>query len=495
MKKSLLVVAFFAASIMVMLALQNAANAAGAPAAAANPTEETKPVQILITNVNVWDGTSDDVHTGMNVLIEGNKIKTVAKKISATDAEVIDGKGGTLSPGMIDMHQHLNLNGGLTIGTTDKDAYVQGAHASRAAQYLLMLGFTTLRDIAGNTTGLKKEIMAGRLPGPRIYTSGAAIGPTGGHSDWGVGNDSRFTQDYQEIVGNTIVADGRAEILKAARWNFRQGADYLKIMGGGGVSSVFDPLEMIQYSLEEMKAAVQVANEYRSYVAIHAYHDDSYNLAMDAGIKSLEHGFLITEPTVKRMAAEGVWWSWQPFGSYTTFAGEFPDWFSADMKKKGAMVFEGSVRVAKWMKKHGVKTVLGSDMFGWDNWFSALTNVTVPVDIPDSGYTSLDCMKMATSNAGLALRELTGPAMNPFKEAKLGVIEEKAWADILIWKGNPTKDIKLILQENNLMFIMKDGKIYKNLTVPSSDDFYRGPLRPSGHSFETPPPDGHSWEM
>jgi imidazolonepropionase-like amidohydrolase len=442
------------------------------------------PIQVLITNVNVWDGTSDTVNTDVDVLVEGTKIKQVAKGITFGGAVVIDGKGGTVTPGLIDMHQHLMLNGGTTAGTYDWDAYVVGAHASRAAEYLLRSGFTTIRDIAGNSLGLKRAINGGQLPGPRIYSSGPAIGPTGGHSDWGSFNDGPGQDNYQIKVQNTFVVDGVDAWLQAGRWIFRNGGDFLKVMSGGGVASVFDPIDLNSPSLAEMKAAVQVANEYYSYVAIHGYTDAAYNKSMDAGVKSFEHGFLISEETVKRMAKEGVWWSWQPYGSYNTFGmGNFPDWFTNDMKEKGALVAKGSVQVPKWMKKHGVKMFVGSDMFGWDNWHNALVNVTYPVEITDSPFTSLDSMKLSTSAAGQALLELTAPSRNAYKGAKLGVIEEGAWADLLIWKGDPTQDVKLILEESNLLFIMKDGKSYKNLLVAPTHESYRGGLKSSGHSW------------
>ena len=452
------------------------------------------PTQVLINNVNVWDGTSDSVKK-VDVLVEGNKIKRIGR-IDAPQAIKIDGKGGTLTPGLIDMHQHLTLNGGTNAGN-NWDAYVQGAHASRAAQYLLMLGFTTIRDIAGNSIGLKRAINSGKLPGPRVYTSGPAIGPTGGHSDWGSYTAAPGEENYQIKVQNTHVVDGRAEWLRVARWNFRMGADYLKVMSGGGVASVYDPIDLNSPSLEEMKAAVQVANEYNGYVAIHGYTDAAYNKSLDAGVKSFEHGFLVTEDTVKRMAAEKVWWSFQPYGAYTTLCGEFPDWYSAGMKEKAKMVCTGVKQTIKLMKKYKVKTFVGSDMFGWDNWKNAIVNVTTPaVDLPeDLRYTSLEAMKMSTSLAGEALHELSAPSRNPFVKAKLGVIEEGAWADILIYKGDPTKDVKLVLKEENLIFVMKDGKAYKNLTVPPSDPSYRGSLRPSGHSFDLPPIDSHSWSM
>ena len=452
------------------------------------------PTQVLITNVNVWDGNSDSTKK-VDVLVEGNKIKRIGK-INAPKAIKIDGKGGTLTPGLIDMHQHLTLNGGTGAGN-NWDAYVQGAHASRAAQYLLMLGFTTIRDIAGNSIGLKRAINSGKLPGPRVYTSGPPIGPTGGHSDWGSYTAAPGEENYQIKVQNTHVVDGRAEWLRVSRWNFRMGADFLKVMSGGGVASVYDPIDLNSPSLEEMKAAVQVANEYNGYVAIHGYTDAAYNKSMDAGVKSFEHGFLVTENTVKRMASEGVWWSFQPYGAYTTLCGEFPDWYSEGMKEKANMVCAGVKRTIKLMKKHKVKTFVGSDMFGWDNWKNAIVNVTTPaVDLPeDLRFTSLEAMKMSTSLAGKALHELSAPSRNPFVKAKLGVIEEGAWADMLIYKGDPTKDIKVVLKEDNLIMVMKDGKLFKNLTVPPSDPSYRGHLRPSGHDFSLPTVDSHSWSM
>jgi imidazolonepropionase-like amidohydrolase len=391
------------------------------------------PVQILITNVDVWDGTSDSLMLKADVLIEGDKIKQVGKGITAGSANVINGQGYTVTPGLIDMHQHLMLNGGTSAGSYDWDAYTVGAHASRAAEYLLRSGFTTIRDIAGNSLSLKRAINGGILPGPRVYSSGPALGPTGGHQDWSAYNDGPGVGNYQNLVVNTHVVDGVADWYKAARWNFKSGADFLKVMSGGGVASVFDPIDLNSPSLEEMKAAVQVANEYGSYVAIHGYTDAAYNKSMDAGVKSYEHGFLISEKTVKRMAEEDVWWSWQPYGSYNTFGmGNFPGWFTADMKVKGALVAEGAVQVPKWMKQYGVKIVNGSDMFGWDNWHNAIVNVTYPIEIPDSPFTSLDAMKMSTSSAGQMLQELSAPSRNLFKDAKLGVIEEGAWADVAI---------------------------------------------------------------
>jgi imidazolonepropionase-like amidohydrolase len=444
---------------------------------------EDAPAQVLITNVSVWDGMSDEP-VAADVLIEGDRIKAVGPDLSASGAELVDGQGGVVTPGLIDMHQHLMLNGGTQAGN-NWDAYVQGAHATRGAEYLLRSGFTTIRDIAGNSIGIKKAVNEGYLPGPRIYTSGAAIGPTGGHSDWGSRVAAPGEGNYQTKVQNTHVVDGRADWLKVGRWNLRNGADFLKVMAGGGVASEFDPLMLQSPSPEEMEAAVQAAKEYETYVAIHAYTDDAYMKSMDAGVISFEHGFLTTEPTIRRMAKEGVWWSFQPFGGYTTLCGVYPDWYSETMVNKAKMVCEGVQNTIRLMKKHKVQTFVGSDMFGWDNWHNALVNVATPTNgLPEElKYTSLESMKMSTSLPGQFLRENVGGSRNPFIEAKLGVVEPGAWADVLIWKGDPTQDVSLILEADNLLFIMKDGKAFKNLTVAPTHEAFRGGLAPSGHSF------------
>lgn len=422
--------------------------------------EEEKSI-ILITNVNVWDGISDKT-VSSDVLIEDNKFKTIKSKIKAPNgATVIDGQGGTLIPGLIDMHQHLMLWGGTTEGTYEYDAYGQGARAIKMAERLLNMGYTTVRDIGGNSLSIARLVKEGKLEGPRIYSSGPVISQTGGHGDWGPTNEMPGQGNYQTMTANTHVVDGVPEVIKATRWNFRNGANFIKVMAGGGVASTFDPLNMTQMNIDELKAIVEVAEAYESYVAVHAYHDRSYNMALDAGVKSFEHGFLITEPTVKRMSeTEDVWWSWQPYGSYTLFAGGFPDWFTPDMIEKGTAVNKGAVVVPPLMRKYGVMVVLGSDMFGDEVRF-ARQNIISAKEVPGSGYTDLEIMKMATSNAGTILTK-SGPGRDPYKGAKLGVVEAGAWADLNIWKDDPTKDVKVLSSDDDLLLVMKDGKVYKS---------------------------------
>ncbi|MDM9630545.1 amidohydrolase family protein [Robiginitalea aurantiaca] len=423
--------------------------------------QEKEENQILITNVKVWDGISDKT-IDADVLIEGNKFKEIRTGLKAPKGStVIDGQGGTLIPGLIDMHTHIMLWGGTTEGTYEYDAYGQGARAIKMAEMLLEMGYTTIRDIGGNSLSIARLVNEGKLQGPRIYSAGPVISQTGGHGDWGPSNEGPGEGNYQTMVRNTHVVDGVPEVIKATRWNFRNGANFIKVMAGGGVASTFDPLNMTQMNIDELKAIVEVANAYESYVAVHSYHDRSYNQALDAGVKSFEHGFLITEPTVKRMSeTEGVFWSWQPYGSYTLFAGGFPEWFTPDMIEKGTAVNKGALLVPPLMRKHGVTVVLGSDMFG-DEVIYARQNIVSAKEVPDTGYTDLEIMKMATSNPGKVLT-MSGPGRDPYKEAKLGVIEVGAWADLNIWSEDPTKDVKVLESDDNLKLIIKDGKVYKN---------------------------------
>ncbi len=424
--------------------------------------EKTEEVTtVLITNVKVWDGTANKT-IAADVLIEGDKFKEIRTGIKAPKgATIIDGKGGTLIPGLIDMHQHLMLWGGTTEGTFDYDAYAQGARAKVMMDRLINQGYTTLRDIGGNSLSIAQLVKEGKLDGPRIYSSGPVISQTGGHGDWGPANEGPGEGNYQTMTRNTHVVDGVPEVIKATRWNFRNGANFIKVMAGGGVASTFDPLNMTQMNLDELKAVVEVAEAYESYVAVHAYHDRSYTMALDAGVKSFEHGFLITEPTVKRMSeTEGVFWSWQPFGSYTLFAGGFPEWFTADMREKGAAVNKGAVVVPPLMRKYGVPVILGSDMFGEEVKF-ARTNIISAKEVPNTGYTDLEIMKMATSNCTKIL-QMSGPGRDPYKAAKLGVVEVGAWADLNIWTQDPTKDVTVLKSDDNLTLVIKGGKVYKN---------------------------------
>ena len=427
--------------------------------------QDEAPKQTLLTNVNVFDGFSAELAMNTDVLIEGNHIIEVGQNISAPGATVIDGDGRTLTPGLIDMHTHVTFE--TTAGTEGFNQYDFGAAGAMAAQALrdnmLMKGITTGRDIVGNSRGIARLIQQGQLIGPRLYTSGGVLSPTGGHGDWGGPTDTAKNLDYGAMVEQSYIIEGRDSVIEASRRNFRNGAHFTKIMAGGGVSSLYDPLEIYAATQEEVEAAVEIATDYGTYVAIHAYHDGSYKRSLDAGVRSFEHGFLVTEPTVKRMAKmdQDIVWSFQCFMSVATF-GEYdamPDFFTHEQKVKGVAVGKGARNAAALMLKHDVFMVGGSDMFTPAFGPRMKEDITCRTNMV--GYPAPHALKMSTGNAGIVLK--WSNVLDPYPTYHIGRIAPDSYADILLWDGNPLENIDLILDESKLHFVMKDGKVYKDI--------------------------------
>lgn len=432
---------------------------------------EGRPTKTLIKNVNVFDGFSSTLAKGQDVLIDGNYIVKVGKNINEAGAIIIDGEGRTMTPGLIDMHQHVMLNPpeGTAANQTRWDEAANGAFAiHHMNENMLMKGITTVRDIAGDPLDLAKAIDMGQLPGPRIYSSGGAISQTGGHGDWAGRNVSAAHlhnhEDPAQASQNTWVVDGVDGVTKAVRMNLRRGAAFTKIMGGGGVASEFDPLEIMGLAADEVARAVEISADNGTYVATHAYHDKSYNRLMDLGVRSFEHGFLITEPTVKRMKKQwdkkkDIVWSFQCFMSINTFGSyeSMPAFFTHEQKVKGVAVGKGARNAAKLMKKHDMFVIGGSDMFTKAYSERIKEDITCNVG---AGFTPAQALKHWTGNAGVVLK-WSGPK-DPYPTYSLGTISANSYADVLLWDGNPLEDINLILDESKLDLIMKDGKVYKN---------------------------------
>ena len=439
----------------------------------ADAQEKVTPSRVLVENVRIFDGVNETLMSG-SVLIEGKLVKEIGTSIEAdAGATVIDGGGRVLIPGLIDMHSHLCIHEGMLDGRDDFDQMAIGAISQERMRSYLDQGFTTVRDAGGNVLGLAKAHRLGRIPGPKIYASGAFLSQTGGHGDTGCFNDFLGAEDYLEKHGFAYIVDGEAEAMKAARMNLRAGATQIKIMAGGGVASEFDPLHQVQFTLEEMKAIVGVAEDYGTYVLAHAYHDASVNRAIDAGVRCIEHNFLVSEPTIIRMKKENIALDCQPYFSLVTFANpESITFFSADQKAKGKAVNKGAAQMFEWAMKHDLIMVAGGDMFGVADGPHQAKNVVRLLDI---GCTPIKALKMATSDAASVLAWCGD--MNPYKDAYpdlsadekrekgigVGVIEEGAFADLVILEGNPLEDINVLLDyENNMKVVIVDGKVWKN---------------------------------
>jgi imidazolonepropionase-like amidohydrolase len=256
-----------------------------------------------------------------------------------------------------------------------------------------------------------------------------------------------------ERAGIAEIADGEPEVLRRVREQLMLGASQIKIMGGGGVASAYDPIDALQYFEREMKAAVSAAADWGTYVCIHAYTSAAIRRALDSGIKSIEHGQLADEDTAKRMADAGAWWSIQPFladEDANTYA-------SPEQRAQQKKIADGTARAVEFGRKHNVKMALGTDIL-----FNPKGTVTQGKQLAKFArwYDNADVLRLLTSgNAELA--GLSGPR-NPYP-AKLGRIEVGAYADILVIDGNPLKDIALIADPSRTMkLIMKDGRIHKN---------------------------------
>jgi imidazolonepropionase-like amidohydrolase len=417
------------------------------------------PDQVLFTNVNVWDGRSEELAIGMNVLVEGNLIRTMSpRNIAASrDTRVIEGGGRTLMPGLIDMHTHLMFRYGVTVMRNDFDAQAAGAAAMESLQLYMQMGYTTVRDVGGNSLGLAKNIAEGRLSGPRIYSSGGAISPISGHNDLAMFSEVP-AEDVFTRRGDAKIVTGPIEAREATRKLLRSGASQIKIMVGGGVASNFDPLEATTMSEDEIRAIVEAAGDFGTYVCAHAYTDASVNRVLDAGGRCIEHGFLVSEKTIKRMKKLGAVMSLQPYAAVEIFKEpEKLAGFNAENIRKARQVRDGADRMLRWVAKHGVDTFAGADL--WQDHVIKLT----PQDmvLRKRWFSDVEILRQNTSYAGKWLAR--SGTKNPYREGPLGVIEAGAYADMLLVDGNPLKDVRILADyESKIRLIMKDGKIYKN---------------------------------
>jgi imidazolonepropionase-like amidohydrolase len=415
------------------------------------------PHRLLVKNVTIFDGISDHLVSG-HVLVEGRTIAAVDTSPIAEDADttVIDGAGRVLMPGMSDAHVHLvGMANTMADITTATQTQLAAATLARAKDTLLR-GFTTVRDMAGDTVGIKIVVDAEPALGPRIYPSQAAISQTAGHGDFGFvfepptalgGRESRAEQ-----IGFLRVADGADRVLAAVREQLKLGASQIKLMAGGGVATLYDPLYTLQFTPAELRAAVEAAADYGTYVATHVYNVAGIHRAVEAGVKSIEHGHLADEPTVAMLAERDVWLSTQPFSNHDH---SFPD---PDRTAKNRQVCDGTEQLYRWAKKHGVKTAWGTDLlFEPENNFRQSEMVTRLGEY----FTGVEALKMVTSGNAALLR-LAGER-DPYGSARLGEIVTGAWADMLLINGDPTTDLGLLADPAaNIAVIIKDGVVVKN---------------------------------
>src|SRR5438132_8277204 len=372
----------------------------------------------LFRNVKLLDPGQDELQGGHEVLVEGEVIREVSDRaIQAGGATVIDGGGRTLMPGLIDCHVHVFLSELNIRNLEHVPLTLMTARAAELMRGMIDRGFTTVRDTGGADWGLKAAVEAGLLAGPRLFISGRAIGPTGGHSD------SRRRTDRgapcgccNAMVHAMAIADGPDEVRQTVREQMRQGADQVKIMCSGGVASPYDPLDSLQFSPAEIAAATDEAQNFGRYVLAHAYTPEAITRAMTNGVRTIEHGNLIDDKSAKLLKSKGG----DMIANLVTYfvmkerAAQFG--MTQDMLAKNDIVLAGALKSLETCKKAGVEVGYGSDLLGQLQVDQSLefihrAKVLKPIEI----------IRQATTIGAEILR----------MDGKLGVVAPGAFADLI----------------------------------------------------------------
>jgi imidazolonepropionase-like amidohydrolase len=416
----------------------------------------------LFQNVRIFDGRNEELSGPTNVLVEGNLIATISEEpIETDDAGVttIDGAGRVLMPGLIDAHWHAMLIRNNPAQSIHGDVGYNNIAAADEASDTLMRGFTTVRDVGGPAFGLKQAIDEGLIDGPRIYPSGAMITVTSGHGDFRQLSElPRTIGGYlsrMEQVGGAMVADSPDEVRVRVREQLMQGASQIKLTAGGGVSSPFSPVDVSTFTLEELRAAVEAADNWGTYVTAHAFTPRAIRNSIDAGVKVIEHGSLMDEATAQYIAERDIWLSLQPLPDALRLG--FPE--GSVQREKADIVFPGVARTYELAKQYDIKTAWGTDVL-FSQALAQQQGAILASLI--QWYTPAEALTMATAT-NAELLALSGER-NPYP-GKLGVVEQGALADLLLVDGNPLENLELVADPANFLIIMKDGVIYKNETT------------------------------
>jgi imidazolonepropionase-like amidohydrolase len=443
----------FVATLLPLMAvgLASATRAQSDPPAGSTAT--------LFQNVRIFDGKSGSLSAPSSVLVKGNIIERISTEPIAAEpgVSVIAGNGRTLMPGLIDAHWHAMLIRPTAVDSIVGDVGYNNIAAGVEATDTLMRGFTTVRDVGGPTFGLKAAIDKGLIAGPRIYPSGAVITVTSGHGDFRQLSELPRTiggmLSRMEQIGASMVADSPDEVRVRVREQLMQGASQIKLTAGGGVSSPFSPIDASTFTEAELRAAVEAAENWGTYVTVHAFTPAAIQRSIAAGVKCIEHGFLMDDATAKLIAEKGIWLSTQPLPE--ALRQGFP--VGSVQRAKADEVWPGIAKTYELAKKYKIKTAWGTDVL-----FSQALAQQQGAILASlvRWYSPAEALAMATGT-NAELLALSGKR-SPYA-GKLGVVEQGALADLLLVDGNPLENINLIADPaKNFKVIMKDGKVYKN---------------------------------
>jgi len=404
----------------------------------------------VFINAFVIDCTGAEPVEGAAVVVEDDTIKDVARHgtVGALPGPVttLDCKGATLMPGLTDAHVHICA---ITENITDQHRYYPAsyiaARAMRRAEECLMQGFTTARDAGGADYGFRLALEEGHFPGPRLLVSGNYLSQTGGHGD------KRRRAEWIDPVGCCVgmvgsIADGVDEVRKAAREQLRRDVDQIKIMASGGAMSPSDELDTTQYTVAEMRAAVEEAQAVGKYVLSHAYSDSAVRRAIEAGVRSIEHGNLIREGAAKAIKEAGAFIV-PTMVTYEAIYREGKRYGIGDHQiQKIDLARQQSVQGLTYAYRAGCKIGSGSDLLG-----DMMSQRAVELELKAQVMTPMEVLLSATRVNAELFR----------MQDKIGSVEPGKYADLLVVAGNPLKNLRVLQNQDSLRLIMKGGRVYK----------------------------------
>ena len=411
--------------------------------------EERNLTSYLFSGGRLLDPRRDELQEGVEILIEDGFVKEVSDRPIKAAAERIDVKGRTLMPGLIDAHIHVVLTEVNLRLLSDVPLTLVAAKGSAQMHAMLMRGFTTLRDTGGADWGIKAAVEQGLFVGPRLFISGQPISQTGGHGDFRQRTQSEISCPCASALSwASRIADGVPAMIHAVRDELRKGADQIKIMVSGGVASQADPLESLQFRMDEIEAAVEEADRWGTYVCAHAYSAKAIERAVRGGVRTIEHGNLIDAPTAKLMAEKGAYIV-PTLVTYDSLKRRGPQFGLSEYSlQKNEIVLEAGVRSLEICRAAGVKIGFGSDLLG-----PLQTDHCNEFVIRGEAMRAQDIVRSATLVNAEILRQ-TG---------KLGELVPGAHADLLVIDGDPYRDLSVFQPERDRIdAIMLAGRFCKN---------------------------------